>query len=59
MANLKRVSQVKPDELPFRKSTLYKLRHLKRYPGLFIKVGSSLFVDLEQLERVIEAGRLK
>ncbi len=58
MSNLKRISQVKPNELPFQKSTLYKLRHLGRFPGLFVKLGGALFLDLEQLDRLIEEGRL-
>jgi hypothetical protein len=32
---------------------------LKKNPGLFVKVGRSLFVDLDQLDRIIESGRVK
>lgn len=58
-ANLMRVSRVKSGELPFERTTLYKLRHLKKYPHLFIKIGGALFIDLDQLDRVIEQGRVK
>jgi hypothetical protein len=41
------------------KATLYKLAHLKKYPGLFMKVGGALLVDLDKLDEIIEAGRVK
>ncbi|NLI32227.1 MAG: hypothetical protein GX422_05510 [Deltaproteobacteria bacterium] len=58
-ANLKRVSQIQPGESVFTRSTFYKIKHLGRYPNLFVKVGKSLFVDLDQLDRIIESGRVK
>lgn len=57
-ARLLRVSQVKPGQLPFAKTTLYKFRHLNRFPGLFVKLGG-LFVDLDVLDEIVEAGRIK
>jgi hypothetical protein len=55
--NLIRLS--KADSLPLRKSTLYKWKHLRKYPQLFVKLGGALFVDLNVLDEIIEAGRLK
>jgi len=54
-SNLVRVS--KADSLPLSKATLYKWKHLKKHPGLFIKIGGALFVDLKVLNKIIEAGR--
>jgi hypothetical protein len=54
--NLLRVS--KAVGLPVVKSTLYKWRHINRFPGLFVKLSGALFVDLDALNRVIESGRL-
>jgi hypothetical protein len=56
-ANLLRVSQA--DNLPFKKSTLYKWKCLKKFPGLFVKFAGVLFIDLDVLGELIEAGRLK
>ena len=49
----------KADSLPLCKSTLYKWKHLGKFPQLFVKLGGALFVDLHILEEIIEAGRLK
>ena len=54
--NLCRIS--KADDLPFKKSTLYKFKHMGKYPELFVKIGGALFVDLKALDELIEAGRL-
>jgi hypothetical protein len=56
-SNLVRLS--KADFLPIMKSTLYKWKHLGKYPGLFIKLGGAVFIDLDYLEKIIEAGRTK
>lgn len=55
--NLKKVSKVAEGELPWTKATLYKLHHVKRYPGLFVKLGGSLFVDLDVLDRLVQTNR--
>jgi hypothetical protein len=55
MKNFIRVSQAK--NLPFRPSTLFKWHHLGRYPEIFSKVGTSLFVDIEKLAALFENGR--
>ena len=57
--NLKKVSKVSNGETPWTKATLYKLHHLRRFPGLFVKVGAGLFVDLDALTRILEAHRVK
>jgi hypothetical protein len=58
MKNLVRLSKVNdhPD-IPLKASTLYKWRHVKKYPGLFVKVGGAVFVDLNELGKIVEAGR--
>lgn len=56
---LKRVSKIEPGELPFQKSTFYRWRHLRKFPGLFVKCSGGLFVDLDELDKVIEKGRQK
>lgn len=56
MPNLVRVS--KADNLLFKKSTLYKIKHLGKFPELFVKIGGALFVDLKAMEDLIEAKRL-
>lgn len=53
--NLVRLS--KAGSLPLCKSTLYKWKHLKKHPQMFVKIGGALFVDLDVLDRIIEAGR--
>jgi hypothetical protein len=59
--NLLRVSKIKPNDprVPFAKSSFYKFHHINRYPGLFVKLGSALYIDLNYLDDVIEQGRLK
>ena len=52
-----RVSKIDDDKSPFKKATLYKLNHRKRYPGLFIKVDGALFIDLDRLDAILEDGR--
>jgi len=58
MQNLVRVSKWQ-DSAIIAKSTLYKLAHMRRYPGLFIKFGGALFVDKNFLSQILEAGRSK
>lgn len=55
--NLVRVRRAKG--LPFAPATFYKWHHTKKYAEIFIKVGGSLFVDLDRLEKIFEAGRGK
>ena len=54
--NLCRIA--KATGLPFQKSTLYKWAHLGKYPEIFVKVSGALFVDLQALDALMEAGRL-
>lgn len=57
--NLIRLSKVTPGRVPVAKSTLYKMRTTKRYPELFIKFGGAVFIDLDELDKILEAGRGK
>jgi hypothetical protein len=54
---LVRVSEVKKMGIPIAPSTLYKWNHLKKYPIIFRKLGGFLFVDLDEMERIIEQSR--
>jgi hypothetical protein len=54
--NLLRVS--KAVDLPVAKSTLYKWRHINKFPGLFVKLSGALFVDRDAFNTIIEKGRL-
>lgn len=56
MKNLVRISKV--NSLPVAKSTLYKWKHLGKFRRLFVKFGGMLFVDLDELGEIMEAGRL-
>ena len=60
MSNLLRVSEiVKGQNFPFTRSWVYKVAHMKRHPGLLVKVGSTLFVDLTKFQELTEKGRLQ
>jgi hypothetical protein len=54
--NLVRISKV--ESLPVAKSTLYKWKHMGKFPRLFVKFSGMLFVDLDELDEIMEAGRL-
>ena len=54
-ANLLRLS--KAECLPLKRATLYKWHHTRKYPQLFVKLCGAVFVDLQELDRIIEAGR--
>lgn len=47
------------EETGFARSTFYKWRCVKKYPALFTKIGGTVFVDLAELEKLIESGRGK
>lgn len=43
--------------VPFSQMYLYKLRHIGRYPGLVLRVGRRLVVDLQELEQLAEQDK--
>lgn len=47
--NFLRVSKI-PKDFPFSKSTLYLWASTGRYPGLFKRIGKTLFIDTEVFE---------
>ena len=53
--NLVRVS--KADSLPIRKSTLYKWHHMRTFPQIFIKLSGMLFVDIDELDKLLDSNR--
>ncbi len=44
---------------PIRTSTGYKWHHCKRFPELFRRVGGKLFLDMDKLFEMAEAGKLR
>lgn len=56
---LVKVSQANARNLPFRTSTLYCWKHKKKHLQIFRKVGKSLFVDLVELQKLVDAGKLE
>ncbi len=60
MSNLLRVSDIRKGEnFPLSRAWVYKVKHMKRHPGLLVKVGSALFVDLGKFNELAEKGRLQ
>ena len=59
MSNLLAVKKIRQGEnFPLSKSWCYKQVHLQKRPGLFVKIGGGLFVDLDAFAKLTEAGRL-
>jgi len=56
MTRFIKVSEAKRHGLPVSSATLYKWKHLGKYPELFKKLGGMLLIDLEELERLIVEG---
>lgn len=56
-SNLVRLSQW--NNPMFSRSTLYKWRHIRKFPRLFVKIGGAVFVDKAVLAEIAEAGRIK
>jgi len=59
MSRLVRLSKANENELIFKVPTYYSWKHRNRYPELFVKVGRTLFVDLDELDKLFEKGRQK
>lgn len=56
---LLRVSEIQRGvNFPLSRAWAYKAMHLKQHPGLFVKVGTALFVDLEKFRELVESGRV-
>jgi len=45
--------------VPYSQRYLYKLRHMGTYPGLVVKVGRRLLVDLKELEKLAEQDKVE
>jgi hypothetical protein len=57
-ANLVRLSKAgNHPQIPLAVSTLYKWRHLQKFPQLFVELGGAVFIDLSALQELIENGR--
>jgi len=56
MDNLKRIIDIEKDDLPvpIAKSTLYKYAKKRLYPGLFVRVGGMVFIDLDKVSLLIK-----
>lgn len=48
--NLKRITDLQAHDLPvpIAKSTLYKYAKARKFPGLFVRVGGMVFIDLSK-----------
>ena len=58
MKNLVRLSKVNDHpNIPLRAATFYKWRTLRKHPELFIVFGGAVFIDMDRLDKVLEAGR--
>lgn len=44
---------------PIRTATAYKWSHVNRFPEIFRRVGGKLFVDMDRLFELAEAGKLR
>lgn len=55
--NLVKVSQANEKRLPFRSATLYAWKHRRKNLQIFRKVGRTLFVDLDELQKLVDAGK--
>jgi hypothetical protein len=40
------------------RSTMYKWKHTRKFPNLFIKIGGAVFVDMAKFAEIAEAGRI-
>jgi hypothetical protein len=59
MKRLVRLSKINATpNFPIRAATAYKWRHVKRFPGLFIKLGGACFIDVDKLNELLERGRV-
>jgi hypothetical protein len=53
-----KINKVIPD-FPVARATLYKWRTQKIHPNIFVRFAGRLFVDMDKLDEVMEAGRGK
>ncbi len=51
-----RVSDL-PDTFPVKKSTLYVWKHKGLFPGLFVKIGGVLLLDLDKWYELLKHHR--
>jgi hypothetical protein len=51
-----RLSKADEEKLHFSKSKLYKLHSSKKYPDLFRVFDGTVFIDLVELNKLIEIG---
>ena len=47
------------DYIPFAPKTLRNWRSCGKYPQIFVKIGGRVFVDLKELQDLIEAQKAK
>ena len=58
MSNLLRLSKVNSTPgFPLKASTMYMWHHKQKHPEIFVSLGGAVFVDLDALGKLIEAGR--
>lgn len=48
-----------PEKLPFAEKTLRNWRSQGVYPQMFVKLGGKVFIDLDELDKIIQAQKDK
>ena len=48
-----------PNKIPIAEKTLRNWRYKGIYPQIFIKLGGKVFVDLDELERLVKRQKAK
>lgn len=62
MRNLIRLTQVETDPRTmhlFKRSTYYGWFHRRKHSEIFVKIGGTVFIDVDRLDQLIEKGRGK
>jgi hypothetical protein len=59
MARLVKVSKIDDEvpNFPWKSTTLYKHWHTRKNVEIFVKLGGSLYVDLDAVDGLVEANR--
>ncbi|MGO9022529.1 MAG: hypothetical protein ACLQVJ_29695 [Syntrophobacteraceae bacterium] len=52
-----RISEAEEQGCPFKASRLYKMHHLQEFPQIFVKVQSTLLVDRQAIDELLEQHR--
>ncbi len=60
MLNLLRICEIEQGKnFPLSKRWAYQVYHRRHFPGLFLKIGRAVFIDLNKFEAMAQAGKLR